>query len=121
MLYVADKTAVSRCSRAPVKGASMLAGLVAHSMRHSASIGMSFCATSLVVGTEAKLRAFAAPAAMQQPTKSVAARAPTPARKHVHNKMVISNARKSQTARLQRFKVLKIKTVLSHTSDAGTK
>ena len=75
----------------------MLAGLVAHSMRHSASFGMSFCATSLVVGTEAKLRAFAAPAAMQKPTKSVAARAPTPAGEHVHYKMAVSNAQKSQT------------------------
>lgn len=75
----------------PVKGARMLAGLAAQSTRHPASFGTSVGATSLDVGTDAKLLGASSVALMaMQLMTSTAARRLTPAQgTNVHNKMPV--------------------------------
>ena len=70
-----------------MNGARTLAGSAAQSMRHSANLGRSACATSRDVGTDAKLK-FSAAAAAMQPLMKRAARTLTPAHyANVHNKI----------------------------------
>jgi hypothetical protein len=72
-----------------VNGARTLAGSAAQSMRHSANLGRSACATSRDVGTDAKLK-FSAAAAAMQPLMKRAARTLTPAHyANVHNKIAL--------------------------------